>query len=122
MSDASVFSQSRQVVFAKPVTREDLKRLLNTFLLTVGEPLSYNGIILGHIKVMAKLPAGEHYLFLSLTRLDRVDTKTSPAFMPTDDANVDSIDLTVNVMVFGFSRSAIETVVNAALQNTLAIV
>ncbi len=119
MSDATVFSQSRQIAFSTPAAMVDLERLLKEFLLGVGEALSYNGIILGHIKVMAKIPAGGELLFLSLTRLDQVDSKASPAWNRAEDAGVDSLELTINVLVFGYSRKTVETVVNTALQRAL---
>ncbi len=121
MSDATVFSQSRKIAFVKPATMVDLEKLLKEFLLGVGEALSYNGIILGHIKMMAKVPAGGEFLFLSLTRLDQVDIKASSAWGQAEDAGVDSLELTINVLLFGYSKNTVETVVNTALQKALIL-
>ncbi|MDR7868519.1 MAG: hypothetical protein RIN56_17110 [Sporomusaceae bacterium] len=121
MSDATVFSQARQITFVRPVTMTDIERLLNEFLLGVGEKLSYNGIILGHIKVMAKRPTGDEFLFLSLTRLDQVDSKASPAWSQSADAGVDCLELTINVLLFGYSRSTVEKAVDIELQKALSL-
>jgi len=115
LSDATVFSQTRRVVFAKPVSGIGLEKVLRDFLGALGEPLSYNGVILGHIKVMVRIPASEDLFFLSLTKLDRVDIKTSPTYSRTDDNNIDSIELTINVLLFGYSRSTVEKTIGAAL-------
>ncbi|MDT8902576.1 hypothetical protein [Anaeroselena agilis] len=119
MSDAVVFSKTRQVVFAEPLTRRGLEGALIGFLIALGEPLSYEGIILGHIKLLARLPASEAFLFLSLTRLDQVDIKGSPDWEQIDDGGVGSIDLAINILIFGYSRSTVEKAVDDAVQKYL---
>lgn len=118
MSDATVFSRSRQFVFEKPVTRTEVEGLLKKMLHAIGEQLSYNTVILGHIKVLARSSTGDDYLFLSLTRLDRVDVKASPDWSRLECDVIDNIELAINVLVFGYSSSTVEKVVDAALKSS----
>lgn len=113
MSEATVFSQSRQLVFEKPVTRADIEKLLMKMMEDIGEPVSYNKVILGHIKVLARFTNEDDYLFLSLTRLNQVDSKVSPG---TFSDSIDRVNLNINVLVFGYSMETVEKVVTAALQ------
>lgn len=116
MSDATVFSQSRSIVFEKPVTRIEVEGLLKNFMSVVGTPLSYNGVILGHIKVLARLTTKEDFLFFSLTRLNHVDVKASPEWSPTDCSTICNMELDINVLVFGHSINMVEKVVDTSLQ------
>ncbi|MBP2652709.1 MAG: hypothetical protein H6Q73_278 [Firmicutes bacterium] len=116
MNKAAVFSQSIPVSVARPIKRSDVEAVLKKFLLSIGQPLSNNGVILGHIKLLAKLAASEDYIFLSLTRMDRVDVKTM-----SEDAVVDAgslireLVLELNVLVFGHSKEAVMKVVQKSL-------
>lgn len=115
MSDATVFSRSRQFVFEKPVTRTEVEGLLKKMLHAIGEQLSYNAVILGHIKVLARLSTGDDYLFLSLTRLDRVDVKASSSWSRLECEVIDNIELAINVLVVGYSSGTVGKAVDAAL-------
>jgi hypothetical protein len=115
LSDATVFSETRRVVFAEPVTGAGLAEALHRFMVALGEPLSYKGVILGHIKVMAVIPASGDFLFLSMTRLDRVDTKASPTYPQGNHSGIDSVDLTINILLFGCSRGTVERGIDTAL-------
>lgn len=116
MSDATVFSRSQQLVFEMPVTRIDAENLLQKMLYAIGEQLSYNKIILGHIKVLARVSTEDDYLFLSITRLDCVDVKPSPNWLRASTSTINGMELDINVLVFGYSLSTVEKVVNAALR------
>lgn len=118
MSDATVFSRSRQLVFEKSVTRTEVEGLLKKMLHSIGEQLSYNAVILGHIKVLARLSTGDDYLFLSLTRLDRVDVTASSDWLRLECDVIDNIELAINVLVFGYSSSTVGKVVDAALTSS----
>lgn len=116
MSNATVFSQSRCIIFEEPVTRIEVEGLLKKFMSAVGTPLSYNGVILGHIKVLARITTKTDFLFLSLTRLDHVDSKASPEWSSMDCSKIYNMELDINVLVFGHSISMVEKVVDTSLQ------
>jgi hypothetical protein len=116
LSEATVFSKERRVVFDKPVTRAGVELLLKEFLVGLGNPLAYGKAILGHIKVMARIPDQEDFLFLSLTTVNRVDAKPSPDWCREDPPNICSLELKVNVLVFGYSLATVEKLVEASLQ------
>ncbi|WP_425058059.1 hypothetical protein SCACP_27040 [Sporomusa carbonis] len=120
MNDATIFSKYYQVVFNEPATKTEIEAILKKILDLIGRPLSRNGIILGHIKLLAKLNSEEEFLFLSLTRLDRIDVKASAQWSCADTRGIDSIRLNVNVLVFGHSMSDIVEVVNKASQEFLS--
>lgn len=115
-NNATVFSQVRPVIFAEAITRGGVEELLKKFMSAVGSPLSHNGVILGHIKVSARLATRNDFLFLSLTRLDKVDVKASPQWSSTDCGRIDHLELDINVLIFGYSISKVETAVDTALQ------
>lgn len=117
MSDATVYSRCRQVIFDKPLARAELEGLLQQFMNGLGEPLAYNGVILGHIKALARLPEANQYLFLSLTRLDQVDRRASPEW-DSRQSPIGRMELAVNALVFGHSSAAVEKVVEESLQKT----
>lgn len=122
MSDVTVFSQNYRIVFKKSLTIREEEDLLQNFVASVGKALAYNEIILGHIKVLAKLPepAAEHFLVLSLTRLDRVDVTSSGSRCNAGMVIPGSLELSVNVLVFGHTLSKVKKVVNEAIGNLSA--
>lgn len=115
-NNATVFSQLRLITFAESRTRIEVEELLKKFMSAVGTPLSYNGVILGHIKVLARITTKKDFLFLSLTRLDHVDSKASPEWSSTDCYKIDNMELDINVLVFGHNISMVEKVVDTSLQ------
>ncbi len=121
MSDATVFSQVQQIDFDRPLARSAAEQLLQKFLLTIGEPLSYHGVILGHIKMLAKTTGENNFLFLSLTHLDHVDVKPSPNWGSGDLEPVNFIELTINVLVFNYSRSTVAKIVAAATEQLASV-
>lgn len=114
LDDAVVFSKKYNLAFARPVARPVVEKLANCLIQDIGRPLSHKGVILGHIKVLAKLTE-EEFLFLSLTRLDRVDSKTSSRWSAGVDDARNGIDLDINVLVFGHDGMTIEKVVEDSL-------
>ncbi|SCM79033.1 conserved hypothetical protein [uncultured Sporomusa sp.] len=114
LDDAVVFSKKYNIVFARPVVRPVIEKLANCLIQDIGRPLAHKGVIMGHIKVLAKLTE-EEFLFLSLTRMDRVDSKTSSRWPAEADDSRDGIDLDINVLVFGHDDKTIETVVEDSL-------
>lgn len=115
-NNATVYSQLQPIIFAEALTKAEVEELLKKFMSAVGSPLSYNGVILGHIKVSARLATRNDFLFLSLTRLDKVDVKASLQWSNTDGGKIDHLELDINVLVFGYSISIVETTVDIALQ------
>jgi hypothetical protein len=114
LTDAVVFSKTYHLEFEKAVTKPILERLTTELIQDIGRPLSHNGIIVGHIKVLAKL-SDEEFLFISLTRLDQVDQKMS-AHWPDGLADEYSrIKLDINVLIFGHRKKVIEDVVEGSL-------
>ncbi|QDR81421.1 hypothetical protein [Sporomusa termitida] len=114
LTDATVFSKTYTIPFDKELTKPAVEKLVRRLVLDVGSPLSHNGIIVGHIKVLAKLSA-EEFIFVSLTRLDRVDVKFSAQWPVDAERGFTRFDLDVNVLVFGYEEAAIAKAVDAAL-------
>jgi len=115
-NNATVFSRLQPIVFKEALTRLEVEEVLKKFMSAVGSPLSYKGVILGHIKVSARLEGKNDFLFLSLTRLDKVDVKASPQWCPTDGAAIRNMELDINVLVFGHSIEMVEKIVCTSLQ------
>ncbi|SMC46772.1 hypothetical protein [Sporomusa malonica] len=116
LTDAVVFSKTHHIDFEKAVTKPILERLARQLIQDIGRPLSHNGIIVGHIKVLVKL-SDEEFLFVSITRLDQVDFKMSSHWTTGLDNKYSSIKLDINVLIFGHSEEAIEKVVDGSLAN-----
>ncbi|SMC32041.1 hypothetical protein [Sporomusa malonica] len=119
-SEATVYSQSRYIIFRNNITTLEAERLLRELVMSIGRELAYNEVILGHIKVLAKLlqPVAEHFLFLSLTRLDQIDVVPSECWPKEGDVIIDRLKVYVNVLVFGHTMSKVEEVVNNALKSS----
>lgn len=114
LTDAVVFSKTRQVDLAQEVTKPTIERLVRQFIQDIGRPLAHNGIIVGHIKLLVKV-SEEEFLFASITRLDRVDLKMSSDWAAGLDNKYHQIKLDINVLIFGHSEEAIEKVVEGSL-------
>jgi hypothetical protein len=95
-----------------------MENLLREFMLSIGRTLSRYGIILGHIKLLAKLSelAVDHYLFLSLTTLDNVNVIPSRCWHNVNGVSIGCIELDVNVLVFGYTINEVEVQVDGALK------
>lgn len=119
-SEATIYSQSRYIIFRNNISTLEAERLLRAFVMSIGEELAYNGVILGHIKILAMLlqPVAEQFLCLSLTRLDRVDEVPSEGWPGEGDVMTDRLKIYVNVLVCGHTISKVEEVVNQALKNS----
>lgn len=114
LDGAVVFSKKYTVEFIKPVTRQGIEQRVTRLIQDIGGPLAHNGIILGHIKLLAKLP-DEEFLFLSLTRLDQADVNMSAQWSNNSSDEWQSISLDINVLIFGHSREEIEGIVAGSL-------
>ncbi|MGL5512918.1 MAG: hypothetical protein ACRDBM_06720 [Sporomusa sp.] len=115
--EATVFSQVRRIELESFSTAVECEQRLRHFVELLGKALSHNGIILGHIKVLAKLPAfdDEHFLVLSLTRLDSVDITLSEHWREGDGVNLRSLELHINVLVFGYTLHQVEAAIHSGL-------
>lgn len=114
LDDAVIFSKLIPVVFEKPVRKKSFAGMLTRLVKSIGTHLSHNGVIIGHIKLVAELP-DEQFLFLSLTRLEQVDM-TASANWGAEGDEVTRTDLKINILIFGYSESYIAEVADAALQ------
>jgi hypothetical protein len=121
LSDATVFSQVQRIEFNRPISKLEVEQLLKKFLVGIGEPLAYNGVILGHIKMLARTTIENDFLFLSLTRLNQVDVKPSPNWGSMGDEPIIAMELTINVLVFNYSRSIVKKVVAMATEQLASV-
>lgn len=119
IGDATVFSQVQRIELESCSTTVECEQGLRRFVEMLGKALSHKGIILGHIKVLVKLPAfdDEHFLVLSLTRLDSVDITPSEHWRERGGVSLCSLELHINVLVFGYTLHQVE----AAVHNSLLI-
>lgn len=117
-NEATIFSRHYCVFFEKSITSLQMENLLREFMLSIGRTLSRYGIILGHIKLLAKLSelAADHYLFLSLTTLDNVNVIPSRCWPNVNGVSIGCIELDVNVLVFGYTINEVEVQVDGALK------
>ncbi len=117
-SDATVFSQRYQIFFEKSMTIMQTESVLREFVVSIGRALACNEIILGHVKILARLPepALDNFIFLSLTRLDQVDQTPSEYWANIGGVTLDCLVLHVNVLVFGHTLSQVEEQVVVALK------
>lgn len=115
--DAAIFSRHYRILFEKPMTTAQAEELLRECIMTIGRGVACNNIILGHIKILARLSklAVEHFLFLSLTRLEQVDVIPSNCWRNVSGIVLDSLELEVNVLVFGHALGEVEAKVGEAL-------
>ena len=113
LTDATVFSKFYPIVLKRAVSKKELEEMLKNLIQSIGKPLAHNGVIIGHIKLIAGL-SDKGFLFLSLTRLDRVDI-TPLSEWNCEGNEVISLDLTINVLIFGHSKGVINEVVNASI-------
>ncbi|BBB91112.1 MAG TPA: hypothetical protein PKA28_11135 [Methylomusa anaerophila] len=114
LTDATIFSKFYPIIFEKAVRKADLKPMLSDLIQSIGSPLSHNGVIVGHIKLVAEI-LNEEFLFLSLTRLDQGDVTVSANWTDQGDDIVGMV-LKINVLVFGHSKNNITEVVGTALR------
>ncbi|SDF00652.1 hypothetical protein [Sporomusa acidovorans] len=115
LTDATVFSETYCIEFEKPVTKPTVEKMVTRLIQAIGRPLAHNEIIVGHIKVLAKLD--EEFMFVSLTRMDRVDIKLSDKWTTDTVAKFSRVKLDINVLVFGYSKKVIAELVNHSLVN-----
>ncbi|WP_371381121.1 hypothetical protein [Sporomusa aerivorans] len=114
MDDAVVFSKKYDFDFPQALTKPVIETLMTRLIQDIGRPLSHKGIILGHIKMVAKLPDTE-FVFLSLTRLDQVDIKLSAQWARELTSTWKTIHLDINVLLFGQRTEVLEEVVAGSL-------
>lgn len=113
--NATIFSQSRTIVFDKPVARNQIEGLLKKCAGDIGGQLSYDKVILGHIKMLAYLSSKEDFVFLSLTAVDRIDVQFSPRWNASE-TEVDKVELDINVLLFGHSLEKVKSAVDSSLR------
>jgi hypothetical protein len=116
---ATVFSKRYEFSLEKLMTIPQLEESLRESMAFIGRALACNGVIAGHIKILARLPelAVDRFLFLSLTRLGQIDVAPSKYWSQVSGVSLDRLELHVNVLIFGYTFSQIEAVVNDALKN-----
>jgi hypothetical protein len=114
LDKATVFSCRQEIVFATPLAEAAAETRLRRFLAEIGGQLAFGGIILGHIKLAAKIPGGDNFLFLSMTRADEVDARHS-AKGGLDGGLLAGVELTLNALVVGRGRQEIGEIVSIAM-------
>lgn len=116
-NEATVFSQHYHISFVRPLQTLEMENLLREFISAIGQSLACEQVILGHIKLLGRLSelAVEHFLFLSLTRLDQINVIPSKCWAHVNGITLTCLELDINVLIFGHTFSEIETAVNAAL-------
>lgn len=116
--DATVFSRIYRGNFKKPVTLQESEKYLKKFVTLIGNELSCNGIILGHIKLLAKIPSKqvgeESFIFLSLTRLECIDIIPAIEWESNRGNLLEELELHLNILVFGYSQQLVQRTVNKA--------
>ncbi|HWR40892.1 MAG TPA: hypothetical protein VN611_15480 [Patescibacteria group bacterium] len=114
---ATVFSEIYHIGRKNDLKNSECEDRLRDFIGSVGKALSQNNTILGHIKVLARIPepaADAPFMALSVTKPDHVDV--TPAAFGLDAKQ--GLELYVNVIVFGYTAQEVEAVVSAALMRT----
>ena len=119
MAKAVIFSKVYRAEFSAALSKLQAEKILVDFLNSVAEPLAHNQIILGHLKMVAKVPETQEFLFLSLTRLDQTDVKKSNDWTCSEANEIRLMDIDLNVLVFKHSRVKVEMVVQSALRKLL---
>ncbi len=120
MSEATVYSKIHTVDIEVSLTIEELEERLKNFLGSIGQTLSYKGKIMGHIKVLAKPLHEDSFVALSVTRLDVVDMKRSAVWGNAQCPKFTVLELNINVLIFGHSKSEVATVVDRSLSKLQA--
>ena len=115
MNNATVFSRTWPLLFAAPASRREVEAELKNAVNVIGGKLAYKGIIPGHIKVLVQFSPGEDFWFLSLTKMGTIDEKRPAAGYLAGEPPVESIKLTVAVLVFNHDLKTVEAAVDDAL-------
>ena len=117
MNEPTIFSHKRCATFEIPLSRAEAEERLKEFVKAIARPLLYDTVVLGHIKVVARIPGETDFLFLSLTSSDRVDIKTSPSWLSADARFISGMEIKINVLVFGYSMTTVTEVVEKSLKD-----
>lgn len=115
MDKATAFSCREEVLFPTPLDGAAAEAKLRQFVISIGAQLACGGIILGHIKILAKITEGEKFLFLSMTRLGEVDVKHSLEGGFGSIGRCSRMEVTINVLIIGRSIAEIEKAVGSAM-------
>lgn len=119
LSDAVIYSKKYAINFKQDLSKVNIEVLFKQLFEQISRPLSHNGIILGHIKLIVSI-SKEEFMFLSVTRLDSVDAKFSSQWQRDSSVTASNINLDINVLIYGYKREMIEQKLEDALSNCIA--
>ena len=111
--DATSFSKFYPIILKRAVTKKNLGEMLKRLIQSIGKPLAHNGVIIGHIKILAEI-SDEEFLFLSLTSLERVNIAASSDWTYEGDELI-GLDIKISVLLFGHSKSVVVEVVKVSI-------
>ena len=116
MKGATVLSKKYVLKFHNPYPGRRIAEEMSRVLNNLGDRLNYKGKIIGHIKSI--VTSGEHYLHISVTNLPDINIKADPGW---DKKEYGEIELTINIIIFGFSKEQIENFLIDSMRETLFV-
>ena len=116
MREPTVFSQTRSIKFDSPVARNVVEEHLKTSLANIGTQLAFENVIIGHIKLVCRLPEEGGVLFMSLTMLDQVDVQALPGWQHADGFGIINMEIVINVLIFGHSLDGVKKTVDSSFE------
>ncbi|MDA8337046.1 MAG: hypothetical protein M0Z41_19020, partial [Peptococcaceae bacterium] len=114
MNGATVLSEKQGFMPAEPCSGRLIADGMAALLQNLGSVLSRRGKIIGHLKAMAV--SGENFIQMSLTSLPHVGVKADPDWY---GQVYHHWDLTITLIVFGFSEAQLRPILAEALQGTV---
>lgn len=111
---AKVVSKRFQTVFRQPLQGQVIEEEMAKVLNNLGRHLNYKGKIIGHLKAIAE--TGDNYLQMSLTSLPDISIRASSGW---HEKEFTDLTLTVNIIVFGFEKKQLETVLDESISGTV---
>lgn len=95
---------------SRPMSAEEVEKIVSRLLLSLAEELSIKGVVPGHIK--AFVTEGEPYVAFSCTKPGKVVTRASKDW---SDAVFLNPSLSLNVVVFGPGKEEVQNLVERYL-------
>lgn len=83
-------------------------------LRALGGRISYKGSTIGHLKCMVR--AGEHHVQMSAANFPDISVKADPGWY---EREYDSVELIINIIVFGYGKAQLETFLNDSMEGSI---
>ncbi len=110
-SEWVTFSKELEMSFRSPMSPPLVLERMNSVLIDFSRVLKEEGCrLIGHVKVLIRSGAEEH-LFISLTSFDQI-----PASKGKMEKEVSKIMLTINAIVYGFSKDRLDFLVGQKME------